>query len=203
MSKVNWDIAPLDATHHGAISDPNIVAWYKYDNSSGQARWSYWKSDCGILSEKGWQMLPAGQPPMTMPVTPRDGFVAPPTVTTWREGIDLPPVGSVAIFDRDQGTDDSSIFKVPIHKGTEVNIIAHFKSNDVDLAAFTYRCDQGIVIVRQAIATPFRKKLTLEQLNEIERRKVVDKIAGEFNLPQFSTHRQFLMALYDKGYLEP
>lgn len=199
---VNWDIAPIDATHHGAIVDPNVVPWYKFDTSSGQARWSYWYSDGGILSEKGWQMIPAGQPPMTLPVTPRPGYTAP-SLLGWREGIDLPPVGTVAIFDRDQDGTDSTLFKQPISKGTEVTIIAHFKSNGVDLAAFTYRCEQGGVIVRQAIATTFIKKLTPQQIAENERRKVVDKILLDMNLPLMSDYRDFLMDLYDKGYLEP
>lgn len=200
-NQVNWDIAPSDATHHGAIINPNVVAWYKFDNSSGQARWSYWYSDGGILNEKGWQMLSVGMAPMTLPVTPRPGYIAPP-VNGWREGIDLPPVGTVAIFDRDQGPDDSGLFKMAISKGTEVTIIAHFISNGINIAAFTYRAEHGGIVVRQAVAAPFLKKLTSEEIAEKKRIEVVEKILREFNLPKYSDQREFLNALYDKGYIE-
>ena len=205
MSEVNWDIAPKDATHHGKINNPDIIAWYKYETlPAGGFQWSYWYSELGVLNVGGWKYLRQGEIPMALPVTPRPTFVAPPILNNeWVPGQDLPPIGIECEFAVDYLAENSSLYKKDIKAGTRVLIIAHIENPIYDIAAFLYKDENGNNLVRQAIAEVFRPLRTEEEIAaekaKVKRRKYVDDLLKELGYPQFSEARQVIKNLYDKG----
>ncbi len=205
MNEVNWNVAPVDATHHGKINNPDVIAWYRYESRPNDSfQWSYWYSELGILNVGGWKPLPAGQIPLQLPLTPRPTFVAPPILRNeWVPGQDLPPIGIECEFAVDYLAENSSLYKKDIKAGTRVLIIAHIENPIYDIAAFLYKDENGNNLVRQAIAEVFRPLRTEEEIAaekaKVKRRKYVDDLLKELGYPQFSEARQVIKNLYDKG----
>lgn len=84
-------------------------------------------------------------------------------------------------------------------------MIAHFVSNGLPIAAFTYKLDDGSTVVRQAIAEGFIVRKTAEEIEAEEakakRTKCVEQILIDFDRPLYGEQRELLKELYDKGYL--
>lgn len=192
-NKVNWDIAPEDATHHGFVNNENNIAWYKFEaNDDVRTQWSFWYSEDGILNEKGWTKLPIGQAPLQLPVTPRPKVVVPPAPETiaWRPGSDLPPVGLVVELSENLKDKDSRMFKWDAKKGEEVKIIHHIigaGNGDQDVAVFLYKMEDGTTRVRQAVARVFKKAKTPEEKARIAAAKKLEQdvveIATKVGIP--------------------
>lgn len=206
MSEVNWDIAPIDATHHGKVNNPDTIAWYKYETFNDEPSWSFWYSDRGILDSCGWKRIPRTDVPAALPVTPRPGYSAPPIQTKdWVVGNDLPPIGVTCEFAVDYLAENSSLYKQDILQGTNVQIIAHIENWPYDIAAFLYKDENGNKVVRQGIAEAFRPLRTAEEIAKdeakLKRRKYVDNLLAELGYPQYSEVRDVIKNLYDKGIL--
>lgn len=207
MSEVIWSIAPKDATHHGKVNNPDVIAWYRYEQLPNNGfQWSFWYSDGGILDEKGWSHLQPGQRPLALPLTPRPTYTAPPIlINEWKPGTDLPPVGAECEFAVDYLAENSSLYKKDILAGTRVRIIAHIEGDVFDIAAFLYKDENGNNVVRQAIAEAFRPLRTEEEIAaeqaKLKRRNYVDGLLEELGYPQFSEAREVIKNLYDKGIL--
>lgn len=204
MSEVNWNIAPSDATHHGFINNPDIIAWYRYEKlPAGKFQWSFVYSENGILDTAGWKRLRMGEMPLALPLTPRPIVTAPPILDEWVPGEDLPPVGVECEFAVDYLAENSSLYKKDIKAGTRVRIIAHIENPIFDIAAFLYKDENGNNLVRQAIADVFRPLRSDEEIAaenaKVKRREYVDNLLKELGYPQFGEARQVIKNLYDKG----
>lgn len=202
MSEVNWDIAPVDATHHGKVNNPDTIAWYKYETFNDEPSWSFWYSDLGILDSCGWTRIPRMELPAALPVTPRSGFVAPPILKDeWVPGQDLPPVGIECEFAVDYLAENSSLYKKDIKAGTRVRIIAHIENPVFDIAAFLYKDENGNNLVRQAIAEAFRPLRTEEEIAAEEKEIFLKTFAKNIGAGKEGGEYALLSKLYDHGYI--
>ena len=207
VNQVNWDIAPEDATHHGHVNNPDIIAWYKYEpnkfNPSNVGIWYYWYSDSGILNSIGWTPLAFGEAPLQLPVTPRPKYTAPSIVKNkWIPGETLPPVGSIVYLTMDTLAEHSTLYKFDSYAGDEVEIIAHFQSDSgVEVAAYLYKGIGG-KYVRQAIAKMFKEIDTPEEKKERQREKNIQSLISEFDISGCPDLIDFLVTLYDDGRLK-
>lgn len=205
MSEANWDIAPSDATHHGFVNNPDIIAWYRLEELPwGRQQWSFVYSDNGILDVAGWRCLREGEFPLALPLTPRP-IVTAPILDEWVQGEGLPPVGIECEFAVDYLAENSSLYKKDIKAGTRVRIIAHIENPIYDIAAFWYKDENGNNVVRQAVAEAFRPLRSDEDIAaenaKVKRREYVDNLLKELGYPPFSEARQVIKNLYDKGVL--
>ncbi|AEO14567.1 hypothetical protein PSPTOT1_3768 [Pseudomonas phage phiPto-bp6g] len=203
MSEVNWDIAPVDATHHGKVNNPDIIAWYRYESlENDNFQWYFLYSELGIPVVGGWCPLPAGQWPLQLPLTPRPKSVEPVTkVSDWIPGTDLPPVGIECEFAVDYLAENSSLYKKDIKAGTRVRIIAHIENPIFDIAVFLYKDENGHKLVRQAIAEAFRPLRTEEEIAADEKEAFLKMFAENIGAGNEGGEYALLSKLYDHGYI--
>lgn len=202
VNQVNWDIAPKDATHHGYVNNPDIIAWYKYENMNNVPVWSFWYSENGILDVGGWNPLATGDVPLALPLTPKPEYIAPPIIKDkWIPGETLPPVGSIVSLSIDLLAEHSSLYKIDSFAGDEVEIVSHFESDKgLDVAVYIQNA-QGGKIAKQGIARLFKELDTPEEKKERQREKDIKSLLKEFNIPIGSNKDviDLLIELYDTG----
>jgi predicted RNase H-related nuclease YkuK (DUF458 family) len=196
--KVNWNIAPSDATHHGFVNNPDVIAWYKYEELDNVPRWSFWYTDGGVLSPQGWKMLDAGMVPMQLPVTPRpvNTMVAPVEEYVWIPGKNLPPIGEVVKVTLGERSD---VYSRHFNE-KEVEIVAHVKTSyGTPMAVYMVK-DPDIHYVRQAIARCFSKVLTEDEKAEMALQERIVDIINDIGAD--STDAVVVRTLIEKGYIK-
>lgn len=182
MSAIDWSKAPEGATHFDP--NPNDPVWVR-PNHSGRG-WDFW-GKCG----GNWIYWGS--------VAGAEKFV--PRPIAW-SGEGLPPVGAVCEFAG--GTPcPYDPFDKDLKEGMQVTIIAHFKSGDFTLAAFTFdpqNPDRGMVQVEQGNFGCFRPIRTAEQIAAEERAQAIEEMWSVYWKPEPQTAKEALGLLWDAGY---
>ncbi len=118
MEQIDWSKAPTHATHW-CPGNARIEAGWIY-NIGGEFYSCY--------ADKGLEHIPV------FPAWREENLIQRPPKQTWT-GTGLPPVGTVCEF---AGFNPEETLPTDPLAGDKVTVIAHFKSGEIELAAFTF-----------------------------------------------------------------
>ena len=193
MSEIDWSEAPEGATHFGVENEFYFSAWYKVEGeqilayTEDGSMWREATDSCVFPKVSSLSARPE----------------------QW-SGEGLPPVGTVCEFAGGTPCPDDP-FDKDLREGMQVKIIAHFKSGDFTLAAFTFdpeNPDRGMVQVEQGNFGCFRPIRTAEQIAADERlheiRNALTAINSKVHFPNDLVRGNILTAaveaMIDAGY---
>jgi hypothetical protein len=177
MSEIDWSLAPEGATH--GRKTYSGIDWYKIIDGD----FFY------LANSEHWDLA----------VTTMSMCEIRPAKKEWT-GAGLPPVGTVCEFAGGAERPEDP-FDKDLKEGMKVTIIAHFKSGDFTLAAFTFdpeNPDRGMVQVEQGNFGCFRPIRTPEQIAAEEREKFISE-CGDF-ASVTSDWRDVFGMMFDAGY---
>jgi hypothetical protein len=187
MSDIDWSKAPEGATHWDPVDRNHLRQFGKISQS--------WYEPGKSWESSGWQY------PDDLSIMPR--LIARPR--PW-SGEGLPPVGTVCEFAGGTPCPEDP-FDKDLKEGMPVTIIAHFKSGDFTLAAFTFdpkNPDRGMVQVEQGNFGCFRPIRTPEQIAAEEQEARISVMVEEYQLITGRTAdayvREALRAIDSIGY---
>jgi hypothetical protein len=200
----NLDSPPVGATHYIGVavgrSKVDIHSWWMREPGDN---WYLWAE-------------PSRQWALDTPSARQKNLMKPIHESLRKKewtGKGMPPVGTVCEFAGGTPCPEDP-FDKDLREGMRVTIIAHFKSGDFTLAAFTFdpeNTDRGMVQVEQGSFGCFRPIRTPEQIAAEEREKQKSEIIGAClrkiggaNSPitSASSVADVIGALYDKGLID-
>ena len=174
---IDWSKAPADATHFSPVFEDFVDLWAKTDGRT----WMY-----RGMSSDAWHFGPQ--------LGSKERYIERP----W-SGEGLPPVGTVCEFAGGTHCPEDP-FDKDLKEGMPVTIIAHFKSGDFTLAAFTFdpkKPDRGMAQVEQGNFGCFRPIRTAEQIAVDERAAAIEEIR---QLLLSGAKGSIESVIYDAGY---
>lgn len=176
---------PADATHRSQqngkpykfVGD-TLMVWQALATNPG------WHES--LLSASSAQLQPLLHQPDPLPVWTGEG---------------PPPVGTVCEFQGDCASCPSDPWHKDLHDGVECTVIAHFKSKDLLIVAFTFVRSDGHVELEQSLQGALKPIRTAEQIEADQRKAGIDAMGADIGLFFYDEKESAMLAkLYDANY---